>query len=230
MKNILFFLIIPLYGICQVGEPFLGLKLYKHDYLPYIEVYAPEDAEIINSKKAIQCDNWEPAYPLIRVKLNSKDSEKILVCVTDEPSDDDAFVFFREKAGKYEFINGIYGQKLYIPGNGNLYSVSLEYYNVKRKYQWNGSKIEEVPQPYYYVGLKTKCTKALILFSDYNCQNKLAVVPPNSEIEVLVSDKEEQKYLIKTPFGLVGWWPYEGKAFPEKETDNPIPGLWLRGD
>ena len=97
-------------------------------------------------------------------------------------------------------------------------------FNKMRKYTLTANVINEVKQPYYYVGLNTETTKSIKIFSSKRLENVVASLPKNSPIEVVIN--EDEFYLIKTSFGLIGW-----VKIPECIiSDTPIKGLYYAGD
>ena len=98
-------------------------------------------------------------------------------------------------------------------------------FDVRRKYVLQGDKLVEVKQPFYWVGLESKAKKDLVLYSGKDQKETVARLPKGSALTVVLSEGESW-YLIKTPFGLVGWLKIEGVS---QEADT-IEGLYFRGD
>lgn len=107
------------------------------------------------------------------------------------------------------------GTKLIVPCDSSVYvsGEANDYFNKRRKYSLKDGTLREVAQPYYYVGLRTINTKPLDIYTDKSYKEKVAHLPANSDIEVLlasVKNEYDYDYLIKTPFGLVGWAHFGG--------------------
>lgn len=221
-KLFLFLLLIPFIGISQNRDYFTYLHEYKY------KIFAqPVSKDASN----VSFDDYgEPVYPVIFTKINPTQTEDLLVCYTDGASGDPAYQFYKENKGEYDWLFTIAGTEIFIPGNGFIYvnGHTNNVFDKRKKFKFTGSGVEEVAQPYYYVGLKTKALTNIQLYSDYKCSQKLAVIGANSDIEVLVAEFDEtcEKYLIKTPFGLVGWWKLD-QAYPES---NEVDGLFYSGD
>ncbi len=122
-----------------------------------------------------------------------------------------------------------------INNQGTIYTAghTNNMYNRKRKYQLQADTAIEVKQPYDYVGFKGKTTKDVILYSDTLKSEIVAKLPVNYEIEILLTSSAtrdfdaDRKFLVKTEFGLVGWFIEEegGEVHPPL-----IGGLFYNGD
>ncbi len=88
--------------------------------------------------------------------------------------------------------------------------------NIRRKFIIKGNEIEEVKQPYLYVGEKGKLLRTIKLYSSQDNQGQIvATLPKGYEVEVLLYEQEFLRdvdstkiikyYLVRTKFGLVGW-------------------------
>ncbi len=84
-------------------------------------------------------------------------------------------------------------------------------YNRKRKFQIQNETINEIKQPYNYVGLKGKTLKDIVLYSEKDGNEVAAKLQAGYEIEILLAESSTKDYeidhlfLVKTDFGLVGW-------------------------
>lgn len=159
----------------------------------------------------------------------AKDQEsKILMKFSNGMSDDPNFVFYKKEFDKLKYLFSIDGQQIFIPGNGFIYvsGIANNVFDKKMKYKFVDDKIQEVNQAFYYVGLQTKTLKEIKLFSDKERLKHLATLPKKSNIEVVASDftGDDQFYLIKSSFGLLGWWKMDN--WNSKEIEN----LYFRGD
>ena len=83
-------------------------------------------------------------------------------------------------------------------------------------------------QPFYWVGLESKAKKDLVLYSGKDGKETVARLPKGSALTVVMTEggEGESWYLIKTPFGLVGWLKVEGGS---QEADT-IEGLYFQGE
>ena len=151
-----------------------------------------------------------PVYELCTVTIKGI---QMRISFTRGPSEDPTFEIIPTKSGIEP--TSLDGTRLYIPKGDNLYvdGWSNTMYNQRRKYTFNGKQFEEIKQPFYYVGLKTKISfkdtpevqqKFVVLYQEKNTDKTVAVLPEGSEIEVLLSDGEHW-YLVRSSFGLVGW-------------------------
>jgi len=124
-------------------------------------------------------------------------------------------------------IGGISGLEIVIPGNGNVYVYghTNNMFNMRRKFTLKDDQLEEIKQPFYYVGLVSKTTQSVNLFSDISSKEKVAQLPAGYEVEVLINKGDN--YLIKTPFGLTGWISI---PFGTMSEQTPIKGIYFAGD
>lgn len=222
-KLLLVFLLLPVINFAQNRDYFTYLKEFNY------KVFAQPNSKIATNVHIE--DEWgEDAFPVIFVKISPNQSKNILVCYSEGASDDPCYEFYTVNNGNYDFLFSVQGTQIFIPGNGFLY-VSGHTNNIfdkHKKFRFTGKGVVEVPQPYYYVGLKTKTLQNIQLYSDYNCTKKLAVVAANSKIEVVAAEfsVDCKKFLIKTPFGLLGWWKLDN----DYPSSKKIKGLYYAGD
>jgi hypothetical protein len=171
----------------------------------------------------------EIVTPVARVQLGADVSSSYILSFTRFPSDDPSFMFFREKTrGQYDFVFSVAGKQLFLPGNGYLYTGghANTFFDQKRKYRLEGDTVREIEQPLYAVGLKTRTLKPIKLFSDKTLRHELATVPARASVEVVAAEYSDQiqYFLVKTSFGLLGWWKLDN-WFSEE-----IEGLFFAGD
>jgi len=150
------------------------------------------------------------SIPIAYVRISKNQKHKILLTFTEGYSGDPAYEFYKTENKKHIYLFSMNGTSVYIPGNGNIYIAghTNNMFDKRKKYVFKDGEAIEVAQALYYVGLKAKCSKNVQIYSDFNCTKKLAIIAKNSEIEVVAAEFSEldMKYLIKTPFGLMGWW------------------------
>lgn len=156
------------------------------------------------------------ALRAIETKLDSTSKDKYIIDYDAGPSGDPHFIIYRKENTDITQVGSYPGTQLIVPGDGSIYvsGEANDFFDKRRKYFLNGKKLEEVRQPYYYVGLKTTNTQAIDVYGDRSYQNKVAHLPSNSDVEVLIAIKKAEynyDYLIKSPFGLVGWATAEGQ-------------------
>jgi hypothetical protein len=140
---------------------------------------------------------------LLKTRLQTDSSTEYFVVFSYGPSFDPVFKFYRDD-NLSEPAFSIYALKLYITGSA-IYSAghTNNYFNMRRKFVVQQNKLVEVEQPFYYVGLKTKTLKPIKL-SDNNGK-VVATLTKDYNIEVLMYDAEQKKFLVSTEFGLTGW-------------------------
>lgn len=125
--------------------------------------------------------------------------------------------------------------ELYINAAGVVYSAGHvnNMYNRKRKFQIGKDTLQEVKQPYNYVGLKGKTLKDIVLHQQKSGSDAVvARLPKGYEVEILLTDaatpdyQADLFYLVKTDFGLVGWL----RLSQEDVFGGVLEGLYFRGD
>lgn len=155
---------------------------------------------------------------VISTKLHHTDKWESFVLYSDGPSGDPSFSFYTQKGDSISYLGSVGGLSLFIPGNGNIYvsGHANNYFNKRKKYTVSNGNLTEVEQPFYYVGLETQTQSAITIYKSPEQIQKVAVLPANSAVEILIN--ESDNFLIRTSFGLTGWWkldPYGDSAFPD---------------
>lgn len=162
------------------------------------------------------------------VEIGKGQESEILMKFSYGMSDDPSFEFYKKESDKLIHLFSIEGQQIFIPGNGFIYvsGIANNAFDKKIKYKFVANEIHEVDQALYYVGLQTRTIKQVKLFSDKAQLKLLATLPKNTPIEVVASEftEECQFYLVKSSFGLLGWWKMDN--WNSKEIEN----LFFRGD
>ncbi|MFB6320829.1 hypothetical protein [Saccharicrinis sp. FJH54] len=178
--------------------------------------YNPEITEVINrpiDSTHILYKEWAVdicLHEFAITKIDKNSNVKYHICFDYGMSYDPNFTIYKVVNDSPKHILSVNGMKMYIPGNGNIYieGHTNNYFNERRKFKLSNDSIVEVNQPFKYVGIKTKSNGVLKLYSTMNQKELVAVLPKNSEIEVLIN--MGNYYLIKSSFGLVGWWEFDG--------------------
>lgn len=219
------------------------------DYLETIQInsrvtcgYNEKSAQVINKKLAdLPADH--PLYEIegpasadvlvMEFKIDQHSDSNCLLVFSNGPSNDPAFSVYDSKT--YKVIKHFPGTEIYIPGNNTLYVSGREnnYYRQKKKYVVEQSRFQEVSQPFYHVGLKSKTLKPIRLYSDQQLTSRLAFLPANYDIEILLAAPEKIRdnhslYLVKTTFGLVGWVKLKDCLYGQPEME--VEGLFMMGD
>jgi len=176
---------------------------------------------------SIDCYKYEDPTTLIGYwKL--KDKTKIEFHYTEAPSDDPTFIavykgrIILEESGTTLHFKG---NTLYIEGNAN------SYFDKKRKFQFVNNNYQEVIQPFYHIGMSGKLNYPIKIYKTDNFLEKIAYLPKDYKIEVLLGQtggeyNDLEKVLIKTEFGLIGWFNFKDIAFGKPLID----GLQFHGD
>jgi hypothetical protein len=126
---------------------------------------------------------------------------------TAAPSDDHRFIVSMEDSIIFEEN----GTNLHLFKNNTLYvdGKSNEYFNKRRKFNFDNNFYKEVKQPLYFVGESGHLNFPISIFKSEEFKLKIATLPKNYFIEILLAKytKDELTHLlIKTDYGLIGWF------------------------
>lgn len=238
IKLLSILILLPILSIAQsydVPQSFKHLNKTEIDKKGNIYLFTSQniDTNVYEiKKKFIALENWF-TQPICITSIDGNKNNKVLVCFNFGPSYDPSFEFFKLIDGNYKMIFSLSGEQLFIPSNGNLYisGITNNMFDVKRKFKYKNDKIVEVKQPYYYVGQNTVTLKSIKLYTDKNCTTVLAVLPANAKIEIIAASvandlniENKSIYLIKSSFGLLGWWKLDNYA------SEKIKDLYFHGD
>lgn len=165
---------------------------------------------------------------VITARLKAGAQDTFLIVFDPGPSADPNFQVYRGKdVWEDNYLGSMNGIELSIPGDGFLYvsGHTNTTFNQRRKYQVTDHGMEEVVQPFYYVGLQSKTLKPVTLTSEMDGGAEVAALPAGASIEILLN-KDDNRYLVRTEDGLVGWFT------EELTTQDPVhfEGLYFRGD
>jgi uncharacterized membrane protein len=170
-------------------------------------------------------DGAPEARRLVSTRIDRENETRYFIDFDSGPSADPAFVITDEKSGVV--LGSIGGESLIIPGNGFIYvsGRANRLHQEQDKYTIRDGKLVEIAQPFSYVGLKSKAKVPLKLLAKKDEGEVIANVPAGDAVEVVLRDGEH--LLIKTNFGLLGWW----KANTNVMADNAeIEGIYYAGD
>lgn len=209
------------------AEPFPGLQPIEiEDYFKVTIFYDPEVGRRVN--EPLNPEGAQGGEPLVtrvlRTKIDRTKPEEVWIDFDPGPSADPGIVVTR--VGSEEPAGYVSGLSFYIPGTGAIYASghTNTMFDSRRKYEFEGDKLSEVKQPFYWVGLESKALKDLALLSAKGGKEVVARLPKGSALTVVLA--EGDWYLVKTPFGLVGWLEVKDYA-QQAET---VEGLFFRGD
>jgi hypothetical protein len=135
---------------------------------------------------------------ILKTKISSGVNKHYYVVSSSQCASDDGLLIYEE--GNKDYIKYFDRVSLVISGGGSVYTEG----GYSRKFDFTGGKFVEVKQPFYYIGLKTRTLKTVILYQDKSFKKAIATLPANYEIEVLLREPKGD-YLARTSFGLVGW-------------------------
>lgn len=217
------------------NEPFSYLEKISINEANNMFVKYNSDLSEVYNQESDDLSASDPLYrkffgtKLFKTKIDRSSSDEYYVCFSSGPSGDPHLQFYKVGAvGEYSDFE-VNGLQFYIPGNGFIYvsGHTNNAFNMRRKFRVENNELKEEEQPFYYVGLKTKTRKSIKLYDSRELSNPIATLPPSYDVEVLINPKDTRLFLIKTQFGLTGW--FEAKhLFPRGQC--AIEGLYFAGD
>ncbi len=201
-----------------------------------IQIKYKSDITTVYNKSRGELDKSDPLYTsgememeeIVAIKTKiSPSGDDYFVVFSSGPSDDPTFIFYKD--GNFNQASfAISALKIAIPGNGSIYSSghTNNVFNTRKKFKVVDNKLKEIEQAFYYVGLKTKTLKPITLYNSEQLNSKIASLPKNYKVEVLLNKNKSSLFLIKTEFGLTGWVKLENQMYG----NNAIDKLFYAGD
>ncbi|TKG95867.1 hypothetical protein EYV94_06135 [Puteibacter caeruleilacunae] len=176
-------------------------------------------------------DSVLEVWTIVAKYKNKELKDSLTITYSAGLSADPEFVIF-SKSG--EIIERFSCLEFYINGSGTIYTSghTNSMYNRRRKFQIKNDTIDEIIQPFNYVGLKGKTLKAITLYKNKTGSEIIAQLPQNYFIEILLADGKTKDYaidynfLVRTDFGLVGWLRLER----EEAFGEVLKNLYFAGD
>lgn len=216
-------------GNSSISVLFPQLKTKSIEDIGGEKVYFdPKLTELLNGKHPQEKEYDEAGAIVTRVlrsELLGKGKGYFIVDCDSGPSGDPSCTFTRDGEEKGTNISGL---NFILPGNGNIYATGHinTMFNERKKYEWRAGQFVEVKQPYHYVGLDSTTNRAIQIYDSRQYKKSVASLPANSPVTVLIN--EDDDYLVKTPFGLVGWIRISSEESSQENT--PIKGIYFSGD
>lgn len=161
---------------------------------------------------------------LFDVKIGGSSGAAMAVICDAGPSGDPSCTF--SVPGSPDKSTSLPGLRFAIPGDGCVYASghANSYFAERRKYCLSkGGDLAEIAQPALYVGLKSKALRPVTLYAERDQQTVVTRIEAKEAIEVLLM--QDDLYLVRDGFGLVGWAKIEAE---QKAMD--VEGLFFAGD
>jgi len=188
--------------------------------------YNNKHATVIN-KDITDKESMIKTIRLLETKLKADSNVKYIVDFSEGASSDPQFKIYRNENNKLIYIGYEFGLELAIPSDGFIYisGHTNNMYNKRKKIIIDGDHINEIKQPFYYVGLENKTLEDIDIFSDINMSKAVAHLAKGTPVSVILNYNEEY-YLIKTDIGLLGWIKIPSGIRDETK----IEGIYFAGD
>lgn len=207
-------------------KAFPGLKALHLKNENVTLYYDPKNSEVLSAKHPDENDGIYISRPL-RTQLLGIGKGYFTIDCDSGGSWDPSCTVLQESNGKLNEVIKIPGLRFAFPGNGNIYveGHNNTMFNVRQKYEWHDGSFFAIKQPFKYVGLDTTTRESVEIFTTQDYKQIIAVLPKGSSISVVLNQGEH--YLVKTPFGLLGWVKIRDGALQE---GSPIVGVYYAGD
>ena len=205
-------------------RPFPGLRHLAVDSVYGASVnYRPQGSVLLMHRYVNEADI--DYVDILLARLDPSRNDTFLVQYDQGPSADPEFTVYRKEPDTLSRIGSINGLELTIPGTGYLYvsGHTDNMFTTRRKFRVTSTEIREIAQPFLYVGLESTTLQQVSLFADTTLISVVAVLPKGSSVDVLLNQGDF--YLLKTPFGLLGW-----TEIPATQAATVIKGLFYAGD
>lgn len=131
----------------------------------------------------------------------------IIISYSPGPSGDPHFIFSYENKDR-TVVGSINGKKLTIQSNGDIYSSghTNNMFSGVRKYSIKNEKLVENQQPFLFVGIKSKALKNSEARATTKKDSEVVFqILKGEPYEIVLSDNEEQYFLVKDKIGVMGW-------------------------
>ncbi|GBG13348.1 sorbosone dehydrogenase [Novimethylophilus kurashikiensis] len=211
-------------------ETFPGLRALHIKNADVTLYYDPKISTVLSGNHP-EAKNYEEAGVFIsrplRTQLLGLGKGFFTIDCDSGGSWDPGCTFLLENEGKLKKVFQTLGLRFALPGNGNIYVEGHNdtMFNVRKKYGWHDGKCIEIKQPFNFVGLDTTTREPIELFSSQEYKQIVATLPKGSPVTVLLNEGEH--YLVKTPFGLLGWVKIRDGV---QQAESPIAGIYFAGD
>ncbi len=213
-----FFLVQTISG--QNKKIFPNLSYITIDSIYHVDFgYNPKTTRLINKpcylldkKNTFFCekDSVYVHWILVGKFKTDRMKDSLNILYSEGMSADPGFEINKEngaKVGEFSCLD------LYINELGTIYTSghTNSMFNKRRKFQTQEDTINEIQQPFRYVGIKGRTLKPITLYQEKTGELVVAQLPKNYEIEILLTESSvkdfeiEYNYLVKTEFGLIGW-------------------------
>ena len=164
-------------------------------------------------------------------------SQRYFVIVCSSGGSADYTCSFKPVGSTRDIVqNQLEGLRFEIPGDYCVYASGHNntMFDNRRKYCVDEeNQLQEIKQPFHYVGLKSKTLRDLTFYSDKEATNAVGTIPKGEFVEVLVASVRYYKdgpaghdyFLVRDKNGLTGW--VELRTGQEAED---IEGMFFAGD
>ena len=185
----------------------------------FIFYHDPKNSTFLN--ESLPGKDEEPeVHRALRGKLAGDDKDYFVYCDQGMSGDPNCTIFPVPADGKaptettYDENRTLNGETYYLPGDGTVYTDTRAnlYYQTRSKYTLKDGKLDEVIQPYHYIGVDSKAENTFTLDG---LDGKKHKVKKGEKVHVILDDphaipcKEDEicklKLLVQNAAGDTGW-------------------------
>lgn len=161
---------------------------------------------------------------ILLTRIDRNKPERVYIDFDYGESEDPAFAITDARSNA--LIGTIEADHVIIPGDGFIYAKARKNreFLERRKFFIRAGQLVESSQPYLYVGLDSRALQDFKLLAAPDSSEVVATIRKGERVHVLLNDKSH--YLIRTPFGLLGWVKQE----PFTRDNLLIEGIYFDGD
>ena len=187
----------------------------------FIFYHDPKNSTFLN-EIASGKDEEPETYRALRGKLAGDDKDYFVYCDDGMSGDPSCTIFPVPADGKaptettYDKNRTLNGETYYLPGDGTVYTDTQAnlFYQTRSKYTLKGDKLDEVIQPYQYIGVDSKAESAFTLDG---LDGKKHKVKKGEKVRVILDDPraipcnpetdscDKLKLLVQNAAGDTGW-------------------------
>jgi hypothetical protein len=123
------------------------------------------------------------------LKLSSSSKETIVLEYSEGGSSDPGFMFYKKNNNQLKRLGYLIdGLHILVPGNNLIYiwGHTNSDFNIHKSYKIENDKIEELTQPYYYVGIENKTLTNIIIYESIDFKKSIDNIKKGDIVTVLL--------------------------------------------
>lgn len=175
-----------------------------------VDMLGNEKVEIVLPETGVRTIMKLIDNPVVTIKDIAEfevNKKKILLQYNSGASSDPVFVFYWIVGNSKKSFE-VQGTKLIVSLDGNFIvsGHTNSMFNIKRIIFFNGKTFEEIKQPFYALGISSAALANGVAKNQANVKSSVVFTfKKNEELEILISDLNQEYFLVKNKTGVVGW-------------------------